>query len=392
MTNPPDTLKRSRMRLLRLTALLLAVGLVAAACGDDDVDDAADEVEAAAEDAVDEAEDAVDEAEDEVDEVDEDAAAEPAADGMDEVDALAVDGSVNVSGSSTVEPVSSRVAELIDEAGGSMQVTVSGPGTGDGFAAFCVGETDISDASRPIKDEEAATCEENGINYVELRVAFDGIAVMTNPDNPVECLTYTDIWGLMSAPAEEAGVDNWSEATQIVETSTDLPDAPLEIFAPGTESGTYDSFIEIVLEEEAENQGYEGEEFIRRDFPGQAEDNVIIQGISGSSSSFGWVGFAFAEANADVVKVLEIDGGDGCVAPTADTIADGSYPVSRSLYIYVNTDKLAENQAIEGYVNYYLDEAYPEAVVNAFGPDAGYIALPDDLLSETRTAWEDAKA
>jgi phosphate transport system substrate-binding protein len=197
------------------------------------------------------------------------------------------------------------------------------------------------------------------------------------------------MYGLMSAEAEAAGVSNWADAANVegLELSQELPDAPLDISAPGTESGTYDSFIEIVLEDVADERSQE--DLIRTDFAGQAEDNIIVQGIAGSDSSFGWVGFAFAAANEGTVKALAVDGGEGCVEPTFDTIADGSYPVSRSLYIYVNVDKAAENPALTGYVDYYLSEGpYEDAVVNAFGEGAGYIPLPDDLFAETVAAWE----
>ncbi len=297
-----------------MVALLMALGLVAAACGDSDDDDTegGDETTETTAAATDETEAPTDDTE---------AASGGGASWE------GVEGDVIVSGSSTVEPVSTRVAELLADVNGDIRVTVDGPGTGDGFELFCNGETDISDASRQIKDEEAADCEANGINWVELQVAFDGIAVLTNPNNPVECVTFNDMYGLMSAEAEAAGVSNWSDAANIegLELSQELPDASLDISAPGTESGTYDSFIEIVLEDVADERGQE--DFIRTDFAGQAEDNVIVTGIEGSDSSFGWVGFAFAQANQERVKALQVDGGDGCVEPTFDSIADGSYPV-----------------------------------------------------------------
>ena len=310
-------------------------------------------------------------------------------------DAAGADGGVSgalfISGSSTVEPISTRVAELLEDVAPGVEVTVDGPGTGDGFVLFCHGEIDVADASRAISEREAATCAENGVEFVELEIAFDGMAVLTNPENPIDCITFQEIWGLMSGPAEAAGVDRWNEAGSVegVTVTHDLPDAPLDIVAPGTESGTYDSFVEIVLEEAAEQVGYEGDELIRTDFAGQSEDNVIIQGIGGSSSSFGWVGLAFAEANADTVEVLEVDDGEsGCVAPSAATVSDGSYPVSRPLYVYVNTAKAAEKPALVTYVDFYLGGGYEGSVSDAFGPGRGYITLPEDRLAETIAAWE----
>ncbi len=381
-------------RTLRLLGVLLATLMALAACGDDE--DVADDIEDTVTEPLDEAAEEVDEEVDEVEEaVDETEVGE--AEMETEMAAgdtwMGVEGNVNISGSSTVEPVSARVAELLQDVNSDVDVTVSGPGTGDGFQLFCSGETDISDASRPISEEEVALCEENGIDYTELQVAYDGIAILANPANPVECVSFEDMYGLMSAEAEQAGVDDWSDAESLegLEINDEFPDAPLDISAPGTESGTYDSFIEIVLEDLAEERGFEDEP-IRTDFAGQADDNIIIQGIAGSDSSFGWVGFAFAEANADVVKTLAVDGGEGCVDDTFESIADGSYPVSRTLYIYVNTAKAAENPALVGYVDYYLsDEAYEDAVINAFGPEQGYIPLPSDTLDEVRSTWESAK-
>ncbi len=301
-------------------------------------------------------------------------------------DEMDIDGSVNISGSSTVEPISTRVAELFENVAPAVEVTVDGPGTGDGFKLFCTGETDISDASRAIKASEAEECDANGIDYVELKVAFDGIAVMTNPSNDLACVTFGDLYALLSAEAD--GVDNWSDAQALATelgSATTFPDASLNISAPGTESGTYDSFIEIVLEDIAEERGME--DFIRTDFAGQAEDNVIVQGVAGSDSSLGWVGFAFAEENDDVVRALQVDDGEsGCVAPSIETIADGSYPVSRSLYIYVNSAEVAENPAVEAFVDFYLGDGYAESVTRAFG-EAGYVALPDELKAETDAAW-----
>ena len=380
----PDTPLRSRSAWLRLLAILMALGLVAAACGDSDDDDAGSDTTEASASASEPAETEATEAPADTEATDDTEAPDAGGASWE-----GVEGDVIVSGSSTVEPVSTRVAELLADVNGDIRVTVDGPGTGDGFELFCNGETDISGASRAIADDEVANCEGNSINFVELQVAFDGIAILTNPENPVECVTFEDMYGLMSAEAEAAGVENWSDAANVegIELSQELPALSLDITAPGTESGTYDSFIEIVLEDIADERGQE--DIIRTDFPGQAEDNVIIQGIAGSPSSFGWVGFAFAEANADVVKKNEVDGGDGCIFPTFDTIADGSYPVSRSLYIYVNVDKAAENPALAGYVDFYFsDGAYEDAVINAFGEGAGYIPLPDDLFSASVGAWE----
>ena len=299
-------------------------------------------------------------------------------------------GEVIISGSSTVAPISALVAELFQEQDGDVSVTVDGPGTGDGFELFCNGETDISDASRPIKEEEAATCADNGIEFIELKIAFDGISVLTSPDNDaVECLTFADLYALIGP--ESQGVDSWSGAQELATelgSTTELPDMDLSITGPGEESGTYDSFIEIAFADIAETRVEAGAldeastESTRPDYQASGDDTVIIQGIEGAEGSLGWVGFAFAEEAGDTVKELEVDGGDGCVAPAAETIADGSYPLSRALYIYVSAAAAEENPAVAAYVDHYLGDAITAV------EESGYVALPDDQLGETRAAWE----
>ena len=287
-------------------------------------------------------------------------------------------GRVTISGSSTVEPISVRVAELFEDVQPDVSVTVDGPGTGDGFKLFCEGETDISDASRPIKDSEAQDCAANGIEYVELRVAIDGIAVMTGENNPVECVTFNDMYGLVGP--ESTGFGSWSDAGSLGLETSDLPDADLDIYGPGEESGTFDSFVEIVLEDTAEERGQEAT--TRPDYNANADDNVIIQGIQSSDTSFGWVGFAFA-AHASGVKLLDVDGGGGCVSAAAGTIASGEYPVSRSLYIYVNKANAEANPALVSYVDYYMSD---EGLGTAVG-DVGYVNLTDDAMAATRSNW-----
>ncbi len=296
-------------------------------------------------------------------------------------------GSVVVSGSSTVEPISSLVAELFHDANPDVKISVDGPGTGDGFALFCQGETDISDASRPIEDTEAKTCKDAGIDYVELEIGLDGITVMTNPANDaVTCLNMGDIYALLGPESE--GFANWSDASALAKKvggTDDFPDVPLDITGPGEESGTYDAMIELSgIEDTALSQGVAEDKAatLRPDYQSSPNDNVIIQGIEGSDSALGWVGFAYAQNAGSSVKELEVDGGDGCVAPTYDTISDGSYPLSRSLYIYVNTAKVAANPALKSFVDYYLSDEGIQAV-----NQAGYVDLPADRLDASRATW-----
>ena len=298
-------------------------------------------------------------------------------------------GEVFVTGSSTVEPISVLVSELADElSGGELAVTVEGPGTGDGFKKFCAGEADISDASRKIKDEEAALCAEAGIEYVEIEVAIDGLTVATNPNNSaVECLDVAALYALMGPESE--GFDSWADANALAgelgSAYATLPDAPLTVTGPGPESGTYDTFVEFAIGDFAEERG--AEETTRSDYTASPNDNLIVDGIEGSDTSLGWVGYAFYQAEGDAMKAIAIDEGEGCVAPTEATIADGSYPFSRSLYIYVSLASLAENPAVGSYVDLYLSDAGMAKVA-----EAGYVTLPADRIEAGRTAWTTAKS
>jgi phosphate transport system substrate-binding protein len=301
-------------------------------------------------------------------------------------------GSITISGSSTVEPVSSVVAEIFNETSPDVAISVDGPGTGDGFELFCNGETDISDASRPIEEVEVKLCEKNGVEYTELEVALDGLTVMTSPDNAdVTCLNDGDLYALFGPESE--GIDTWAGADSLaaeVGGNGGFPDASLEITAPGQESGTYDAFIELSgIPDIAEAQGLPEDDWesLRNDYQASPNDNVIITAMEGSSSALGFVGFAFAEEAGDAIKELQIDGGDGCVAPSAETVSDGSYPLSRSLYIYVSADAAAREE-VAAYVDYYVSDEAMTSLVE----EVGYIPLPADRIEATRMAWESSAA
>ncbi len=290
-------------------------------------------------------------------------------------------GSVVVSGSSTVEPITIDVAERFNEINPDVDIAVDGPGTGDGFELFCNGETDINDASSKIKDEQIEACEANGIEFIELLIGNDGIALMTNEANDeVACLTTADIYGLVGP--ESQGFDSWADANDLSSElggEGNLPDSPLEITGPGEESGTYSSFVELALEDFAEERGQDP--VTRPDYQASADDNIIIQGIQGSDTSFGWVGFAFARV-ADGVKVLEVDGGDGCVEPTDETIADSSYSLSRPLFIYVNKANAEDNETLANFVDFYLNDSIDSV------SEVGYVDLSAESLTATQERWE----
>jgi phosphate transport system substrate-binding protein len=303
-------------------------------------------------------------------------------------------GSITISGSSTVQPITSLVAELFNEdVSSDVAISVDGPGTSDGFVLFCDGETDIQDASRQIEPEEQDACSKNGVEFVELAVAFDGITVMTNPANAdVSCLNHGDLYALFGP--ESDGIDTWDGADSLAEQvdgTDNFPSAPLEITAPGEESGTYDAFIELSgIEDIALEQGLSEDDAaaLRTDYQASPDDNVIITAMEGSDTPLGFVGFAFAENAGDQVKILQVDGGDGCVEPTRETIADASYPLSRTLYIYVNKAKISESPAVKAFVDYYMTDT---GVVTAV-QETGYVELPADQVEASRSTWETESA
>lgn len=294
-------------------------------------------------------------------------------------------GDVFVTGSSTVEPISILVGELaLEQSDGAVAVTVEGPGTGDGFATFCTGDADIADASRPINEEEIAQCEANGIEYVELEVAIDGLAVATSPANDaIDCLDVPALYALVGPESE--GLDDWSDAAPLARKvgsayAFEFPDEPLDISGPGEESGTYDTFVEFAIADLAEERSQP--EWTRADYISSSNDNLIIGGIEASESSLGWIGYAYFAAEEDRLKAIQIDGGDGCVAPTPETIRDGTYPFSRSLYLYVNTEQAESDPAVAEYVDIYLSPEGQEQV-----SAAGYVQLPEERIEATRAAW-----
>lgn len=344
-----------QLRWIRIVSLLVIVGLLAVACGNSDDTDADNDLGSEGTNKVDDS-------------------AEPGG---------SASGKVQISGSSTVEPITALLAQQYSDDNKDVQISVTGPGTGDGFAVFCEGQTAISDASRPIKDEEAQACKDAGIDYIELKIAYDGITVVTSPENTgVECLSFEDLYALIGP--ESTGFANWSDAddlgAELKAANAPYEDAPLDIFGPGEESGTYDSFVEIVFKDLAEERGQE--EAARLDYSASPNDNVIVEGVAGSKSSLGWVGFAYFEENTDELAAVAIDGGDGCVEPTLETIADGTYPISRPLYIYVNKKMAADDAAVSGFVDFYMSAAGPAAI-----QEAGYVALPEADWAATGEAW-----
>ncbi len=246
-------------------------------------------------------------------------------------------GTVSADGSSTVGPYVTSAAEgFRDESGTNVTVGISG--TGGGFERFCRGETDLSNASRPIADDEAAICEENGVEYVELQVANDALTVVVNSENDwVDCLTVEELNAIWKPGST---VKSWSDVR------ADFPDEPLELFGPGTDSGTFDYFTDAINGEEGAS---------RTDYQASEDDNVIVQGVKGTKGGLGYFGFSYFEENQDALEAVEIDGGSGCVAPSADTAQGGTYvPLARPLFVYAKKEAL-ERQEVEDFLRYMLD-------------------------------------
>jgi phosphate transport system substrate-binding protein len=237
-----------------------------------------------------------------------------------------------------------------------VRVTVGISGTGGGFEKFCNGETDINDASREIKDEEAAACAAEGVEFVELKVAVDGLSVVVNPDNDwATCLTVTELKAIWDTGST---VNNWSQVR------AGFPDQDLKLFGAGRDSGTFDYFTEAINGEAQQS---------RADYTASEDDNTTVQGVANDEGAMGYFGYSYFEENQDQLKALEIDGeeGGGCVAPTSETVLQNTYvPLSRPLFIYVTKEALAKPH-VKGFVKYYLEN------VQALAEDVGFIQLPD---------------
>lgn len=263
-------------------------------------------------------------------------------------------GRIQIDGSSTVYPVSQAMAEefMMSQEGRDVRVTVSQSGTGGGFQRFCLGETEISNASRPIKPEEEARCEENGVEPVEFKIALDGLTVAVNPQNDfVQCLTVEElrrIWG----PGSQ--VQTWSDVR------SEWPDQAIKFYGPGTDSGTFDYFTEEIMGESGAS---------RQDYTASEDDNVLVQGVAGDPSALGYFGVAYYEQNAERLKAVEVDGGSGCVAATRETIESGEYtPLSRPMFVYVRSDALSRPE-VRGFLTFYMENG--EELV----PTTGYVPL-----------------
>lgn len=278
------------------------------------------------------------------------------------IDYGSLGGEIRIDGSSTVFPISEAMAEEFRKVAGT-RVNVAFSGTGGGFEKFCRGDIQISDASRPITQEEVDACADNGIDdIVEIQVAIDALTVMVNPDNDfVECLTVEQLHNLFKS----GGANKWNEIDPA------WPDEDIIFYYPGTDSGTFDYFVEAIIEGVDENASHRG------DGTASEDDNVLAQGIEGDGNAIGYFGFAYFLEAGDRLKAVQIDGGDGCVEPSFEAALDGSYtPLSRPLFIYTRESFLQEKPEVLGFTYFYLENL--EALV----PEVGYVTMPDDLFQE----------
>jgi len=272
-----------------------------------------------------------------------------------------VAGTITVDGSSTVFPITEAVAEEFGKLNPAVKVTVGISGTGGGFKKFCAGETDITDASRVIKQAEIDACARSGIQYVELPVAYDGIAIVVNPKNSWAQDVTVDQLGKLWAPAAQGVVMKWSDVR------VGWPDREIHLFGPGVDSGTYDYFTEAVVRQAHSSRG---------DFTSSEDDNVLVQGIANDELALGFFGFAYYEENTDKLKLLPVndgkaENGDGPIAPSAETIRNGTYqPLARPLFVYVALKSLDRPEVLD-FVKFYLDQG------RELVREVGYVALPD---------------
>ena len=279
-------------------------------------------------------------------------------------------GEITIDGSSTVYPITEAVAEEFQNANSGVQVTVAFSGTGGGFKKFCAGETDANNASRPIKtgaDSEDALCTTNGVEYIELKVALDALAVVVNPENDfVDCLTVDElaaIWGPTST------VQTWADVR------AGWPAESIDLYGPGADSGTFDYFTEVINGEVDAS---------RSDYTASEDDNTLVQGISGSKFSLGYFGLAYVTENEGKVKAVPVDGGNGCTAPTAEATNSGAYaPLGRPLFVYPSRAAL-ERPEVAAFFRFYLENA------SALSESVGYIGLGDADMSASKATLEDA--
>jgi phosphate transport system substrate-binding protein len=281
-------------------------------------------------------------------------------------------GTISIDGSSTVQPFAEAAGELFKEENSGVDVTVGAAGTSGGFEKFCAGETDISDASRPIEPEEEKLCQDGGVEYTEVQVANDGIAVVTNPELAISCLTVDQLAQLWEPNSK---ITNYSQLGEDAETGEALPDVDVSLYGPGTDSGTFDYFTDEVVGEEGAS---------RDDYQPSEDDNVLVQGVSGDTGGLAYFGYSYYEQNQDALNLVSVDAGDGCVDPSLETIQDGSYtPLGRPIFMYPSTEALGRSE-VEGFMNFAVD-SYTE-----IAEAANIVPMDATQAEESRTTLDGA--
>jgi phosphate transport system substrate-binding protein len=276
----------------------------------------------------------------------------------------ALTGKVRADGSSTLAPFVSLAAERFRKENPDVQVSVGVAGTGGGFERFCRGETDLSNASRPIEDEERAACGEKRIRFIELHVANDGLSVVVSRENDwAECLTVDQLKRIWEP---KSSVDSWKDVDD------SYPDEELTLAGPGTDSGTFDYFTDVIVGEEGAS---------RTDFTATEDDNVIVNAVGGEQGGLGYLGLSYFEQNQERLRAVQIDGGDGCVAPSIATVQSGEYkPLSRPLFIYVNRDALEQKLQVDAFLEFILTNQ------RQIARGALFVPLTDEQLNRAETA------
>jgi phosphate transport system substrate-binding protein len=284
-----------------------------------------------------------------------------------ETNAEALSGTISIDGSSTVYPITEAIAEEFRTAAPEVKVTIGVSGTGGGFKKFGRGETAISNASRSIKEAEAADCKTNGIEYVELSVAYDGLAVVVNPENNWATSLTTAELKTIWAPEAQEKITNWKQVR------SGFPDAKLSLLGPGTASGTFDYFTEAIVGKSGSSRG---------DYMPSEDDHVLVQGVSGDKNALGFFGFAYYLENKDKLKLVGIDAGKGAVLPSIETVKDGTYsPLARPIFIYVSS-KAVKDPTVVKFVEFYLENA--GSVVG----DVGYIPLATEEYEKQKAKFQ----
>jgi len=279
-------------------------------------------------------------------------------------------GDIRVDGSSTVGPLTEAIAEEFNAENPDVKVTVGTSGTGGGFEKFCAGETDISDASRPIEEDETKACQAQGVNYQEIQVANDALTVVANPDNPVECLTTEQLKSVWEA---KSTLKNWSDIQGLQPSF----DADLALYSPGTDSGTFDFFTDKINGEEGSQRTADVNDI-------GEDDNATVTGVSGADGGMGYFGFSYYQENQDKVKAMQIDSGNGCVAPAAETAQDGSYYLSRPLFVYPSASAL-DNETVDAFLQFYLDN------INAVAELIGFIPMTAEQAQASQQKLDQLK-